>query len=53
MRSMHIVTRQGVVKVGFDAVRGLGARLPLFWLPTAIADRSRGSHRLGALYTID
>ena len=36
MRSMHIVTRQGVVKSGFDAVRGLGARLPLFWLPALI-----------------
>jgi predicted DCC family thiol-disulfide oxidoreductase YuxK len=36
MRSMHIVTRQGVVKSGFDAVRGIGARLPLFWLPAVI-----------------
>jgi predicted DCC family thiol-disulfide oxidoreductase YuxK len=36
MRSMHIVTRQGVVKSGFDAVRGLGALLPLFWLPAVI-----------------
>jgi predicted DCC family thiol-disulfide oxidoreductase YuxK len=36
-RSMHIVTSQGVVKSGFDAVRWLGARLPLFWLPAFIA----------------
>jgi predicted DCC family thiol-disulfide oxidoreductase YuxK len=36
LQSMHIVTRQGVVKSGFDAVRGVGARLPLFWLPALI-----------------
>jgi predicted DCC family thiol-disulfide oxidoreductase YuxK len=36
MQSMHVVTRQGVVKSGFDAVRALGARLPLFWVPAAI-----------------
>src|SRR5262249_26130061 len=33
LRSMHIITRQGVIKSGFDAVCALGARLPLFWLP--------------------
>ena len=36
VRSMHIVTQQGVVKSGFDAVRGIGARLPLFWVPAVI-----------------
>jgi predicted DCC family thiol-disulfide oxidoreductase YuxK len=36
MRSMHIVTRQGVVKSGFDAVHALAARLPLFWFPAAV-----------------
>ena len=35
-RSMHIVTRQGIVKSGFDAVRGLCARLPLFWPAAAV-----------------
>src|SRR5262249_48825684 len=35
-RSMHIVTRQGVVKSGFDAVTALGSRLPLFWLPSVV-----------------
>jgi predicted DCC family thiol-disulfide oxidoreductase YuxK len=33
LRSMHIVTRKGVIKSGFDAVCALGAGLPLFWLP--------------------
>jgi predicted DCC family thiol-disulfide oxidoreductase YuxK len=36
LRSMHVVTRQGVVKSGFDAVCAVGARLPLFWLPAVI-----------------
>jgi predicted DCC family thiol-disulfide oxidoreductase YuxK len=33
MRSMHVVTAQGFVTKGFDAVRTIGARLPLFWVP--------------------
>jgi predicted DCC family thiol-disulfide oxidoreductase YuxK len=36
LRSMHIVTGQGTIKSGFDAVRWLGGRLPLFWLPALI-----------------
>jgi predicted DCC family thiol-disulfide oxidoreductase YuxK len=36
MRSMHVVSKQGVVTFGFDAVRLVGARLPLFWLPAVI-----------------
>jgi predicted DCC family thiol-disulfide oxidoreductase YuxK len=36
LRSMHIVTRQGVIRSGFDAVCAIGSRLPLFWLPTFV-----------------
>jgi predicted DCC family thiol-disulfide oxidoreductase YuxK len=36
LRSMHIVTRQGVIKSGFDAVCAIGSRLPLFWLPAFV-----------------
>jgi predicted DCC family thiol-disulfide oxidoreductase YuxK len=35
MRSMHVVSRSGRVTAGFDAVRSLGAWLPLFW-PLAV-----------------
>ena len=37
MKSMHVVSRQGRVTAGFDAVRSLGAWLPLFWPLTLIA----------------
>jgi predicted DCC family thiol-disulfide oxidoreductase YuxK len=37
LESMHVVSRAGVVKAGFDAVRAVGAWLPLLWLPTLIA----------------
>ena len=36
MRSMHVVTNSGLVTNGFDAVRSIGLRLPLFWLPAVI-----------------
>ena len=36
MRSMHAVSKEGVVTSGFDAVRSVGTRLPLFWLPAVI-----------------
>jgi predicted DCC family thiol-disulfide oxidoreductase YuxK len=37
MRSMHAVSYAGRVTAGFDAVRAVAARLPLFWLPAALA----------------
>ncbi len=37
MRSMHAVSRAGRVTAGFDAVRAVGSRLPLFWVAAAIA----------------
>jgi predicted DCC family thiol-disulfide oxidoreductase YuxK len=36
MRSMHVVTARGGVTSGFDAMRSLGIRLPLFWIPAII-----------------
>jgi len=36
IRSMHAVSRAGRVTAGFDAVRALAVRLPLFWLPAAL-----------------
>jgi predicted DCC family thiol-disulfide oxidoreductase YuxK len=33
MRSMHAVTAQGIIVAGFDAMRAIGFRLPLFWIP--------------------
>jgi predicted DCC family thiol-disulfide oxidoreductase YuxK len=36
MRSMHVVTAQGIIASGFDAVRAVGFRLPLFWVPALI-----------------
>jgi predicted DCC family thiol-disulfide oxidoreductase YuxK len=37
VRSMHVVSRQGNVTTGFDAVRSLALRLPLFWVAGWIA----------------
>jgi predicted DCC family thiol-disulfide oxidoreductase YuxK len=37
MKSMHVITRSGKVKFGFDAVRAIGAWMPLFWSPTLFA----------------
>jgi predicted DCC family thiol-disulfide oxidoreductase YuxK len=37
MNSMHVLSRQGRVTAGFDAVRSIGAWLPLFWPLTMIA----------------
>jgi predicted DCC family thiol-disulfide oxidoreductase YuxK len=36
MRSMHAVSRAGQVTSGFDAVRAIALRLPLFWLPAVL-----------------
>lgn len=36
MKSMHLVTRTGTVKAGFDAMRAIGAWMPLFWLPALV-----------------
>jgi predicted DCC family thiol-disulfide oxidoreductase YuxK len=32
MQTMHVVTTQGIVAVGFDAVRAIAAKLPAFWM---------------------
>ena len=37
MESMHVITRQGRVTAGFDAVRSIGAWLPLYWPLSMIA----------------
>ncbi len=37
LKSMHVISRTGDVSAGFDAVRSLGAWLPLFWPLTIIA----------------
>jgi predicted DCC family thiol-disulfide oxidoreductase YuxK len=37
LKSMHVIARDGKIKAGFDAVRAIGAWLPLFWPPTLIA----------------
>jgi predicted DCC family thiol-disulfide oxidoreductase YuxK len=37
LRSMHAVPGAGPVRVGFDAVRAIAGRLPLFWPMAAIA----------------
>ena len=36
MRSMHAVSDTGRITAGFDAVRAIAARLPLFWPLAAI-----------------
>lgn len=36
LQAMHAVNGRGRVSAGFDAVRAIGARLPLFWMPTAV-----------------
>ena len=36
MRSMHVITTQGIVTKGFDAVRAICWRLPMFWIPALI-----------------
>lgn len=41
MRAMHVVWPDGTIAVGFDAVRGLAGRLPLFW-PLAVAGHLPG-----------
>jgi predicted DCC family thiol-disulfide oxidoreductase YuxK len=37
LRAMHVVSGAGAVAAGFDAVRWIGGRLPLFWPSAAIA----------------
>jgi predicted DCC family thiol-disulfide oxidoreductase YuxK len=37
MESMHVISRQGRVTAGFDAVRSIGAWLPLYWPLSMIA----------------
>jgi predicted DCC family thiol-disulfide oxidoreductase YuxK len=37
LRSMHVVSASGRVRSGYDAVRSIGARLPLFWPIAAVA----------------
>ncbi len=36
VRSMHVVSTQGVVASGFDAIRAICLRLPLFWVPACV-----------------
>ena len=36
LRSMHAVSATGRIVQGFDAMRAIAARLPLFWTPAAI-----------------
>lgn len=36
LQAMHAVDGRGRVSAGFDAIRRIGARLPLFWMPAAI-----------------
>jgi predicted DCC family thiol-disulfide oxidoreductase YuxK len=45
-QSMHAVTRAGRITCGFDAVRAISARLPLFW-PFAIAASLPGLAAIG------
>jgi predicted DCC family thiol-disulfide oxidoreductase YuxK len=37
LRSMHAVTARGIVTAGFDAMRAIGVRLPVFWIPAFIS----------------
>jgi predicted DCC family thiol-disulfide oxidoreductase YuxK len=46
MRSMHAVSRKGRVTAGFDGMRSLAARLPLFW-PLAVIGYLPGLAWLG------
>jgi predicted DCC family thiol-disulfide oxidoreductase YuxK len=41
MKAMHVVWPEGAISVGFDAVRGLAGRLPLFW-PLALVGHLPG-----------
>jgi predicted DCC family thiol-disulfide oxidoreductase YuxK len=36
LRSMHVVTTQGIVTKGFEAARAIGGRLPAFWVPALL-----------------
>ena len=46
MRSMHVVSRSGRVTAGFDAVRSIVGRLPLFW-PLAVVGLPAGGRMAG------
>jgi predicted DCC family thiol-disulfide oxidoreductase YuxK len=46
MRSMHVVRKDGRIKAGFDGMRSLAARLPLFW-PLALIGYFPGVAWLG------
>ena len=46
LRSMHAVSGTGRITAGFDAVRSVGARLPLFW-PLAVLAYVPGVAMLG------
>ncbi len=50
MRSMHVVTKQGIVTKGFKAVKAIGWRLPMFWLPALIGSIPGVAWAGGILY---